>query len=205
MTSNTTYMNLTTKLTFCLIIMVFGTLTLSAQESLQGQFEAMMNENSTYERYKVVPITDMNAYWAQIADTLQGKNAQISALQNEVGELRTQIDTLEQRVSSLQADLAASEQVNDQIHFIGIPFSKAAYHVMVWVIILILAVVAVIAYLMYIRSNKVTTRVKKDYDKLRHEYDAHRDKARETQVRLKRELQTAVNTIDEMKRGGGRR
>lgn len=198
-------MNATTKISFCLLLMVFGNLQLSAQESLQGQFDAMMKENSTYERYKVVPITDMNAYWAQIADTLQDKNDQIVALQQQVGELTTQIDTLEQRVGVLRSELAASQEVNDQIHFVGIPFSKGAYHGMVWAIIVILAVLAVVAYLMYVRSNTVTTRVKKDYDKLRHEYDAHRDKARETQVRLKRELQTAVNTIDEMKRGGGRR
>ncbi|MEQ9022021.1 MAG: hypothetical protein RLN82_04575, partial [Pseudomonadales bacterium] len=100
-------------------------------------------------------------------------------------------------LAEVQARLDESLELNDTIYFLGIPFSKVGYHIMVWVIIIALAVLGVMAYFMFIRSNSVTKRAKREFDSLQAEYEEHKTKARETQVKLKRELQTAVNQLNE--------
>lgn len=190
---------------------ILCSLVVNAQEepqppaNLQESFDFMMEKYSTYEQYKVVPIVRLNEFWGEIDDSLKTKDRSISQLKGEIIALNSMIDSLKSDLNSVKNELENSEATNEEIAFLGIPFDKTVYHLMVWAIIILLAVLTVMIYFMYIRSNGLTSRFKKDLEQLRKEYDEHRDKSREVQVKLKRELQTAVNTIDEMKRGGTRR
>ncbi len=174
-------------------------------KSLKGTFDGMMNKYSSYEQYKVIPITRLNEFWGEVNDSLTTKERTIAELNGEIVALNAMIDSLRSDLAIVKANLETSEATNSEIAFLGISFDKIVYHILVWIIIVLLGVLAVLTYFMYIRSNGLTSRFKKDLEQLRQEYDEHRDKSREAQVRLKRELQTAVNTVDEMKRGGSRR
>lgn len=66
---------------------------------------------------------------------------------------------------------------------------------------MVLAVLAALAYMMFMKSNRVTSRSRKELGALEQEFEDHKNKARETQVKLKRELQTSINKMEEMKRG----
>jgi len=197
-----------------LVLLLISSIAVIAQEeepavqqpqTLKGTFDGMMEKYSTYEQYKVIPITRMNQFWVEVNDSLITKDRSISQLNVEIVALNAMIDSLKSDLATVKNNLETSEATNSEISFVGIPFDKTVYHILVWTIIIILASLAVVAYFMYIRSNGLTSRFKKDLEQMRHEYDEHRDKSREVQVRLKRELQTAVNTIEEMKRGGSRR
>ena len=176
-----------------------------AQESLKDQYEQIMQKSSTYEQYKVIRQTEIEGFWVNIEDTLRAKSKEITSLQSTIANLQGNIDSLKSDLRKVSARLAESEKTNDAIIFLGIEMEKTAYHILVWVIILILVVAVVLAYGMFVKSNATTSRIKREYEQQRKEFETHRDKSRETQVRLKRELQTAVNTIEEMKRGGARR
>ncbi|MEQ8472382.1 MAG: hypothetical protein RIC35_14410 [Marinoscillum sp.] len=173
--------------------------------TLQGNFDMLMEESNTYEQYKVIPIQKMNRFWVVTTDSLQTKDRSITRLNGKIVALEVMIDSLKSELSDIKNQLEVSEDINGEISFLSIPFDKTFYHILVWGIIIVVAVLAVIVYFMYLRSNGLTSRYKKDLEILRKDYDAHRDKSREAQVRLKRDLQTAVNTIEEMKRGGTRR
>ncbi|MFH6982273.1 hypothetical protein [Marinoscillum luteum] len=175
------------------------------QESLKDQYEQIMQKSSTYEQYKVIRQTEIEGFWVNIADTLSSKSDEISSLQSRITDLQTNIDSLKSDLRKVNVRLAESIKTNDVITFLGMEMEKTAYHILVWVIILILAVAVVLAYGMFMKSNASTSRIKREFEQQRKEFETHRDKSRETQVRLKRELQTAVNTIEEMKRGGARR
>lgn len=170
--------------------------------SLQTQFEGMMTRYNTYERYKVVPISELNNFWEQVKDSVEQRNLAIARLESQIRLQKTETDTLRRQLSSTRAALDESEEVNDSIDFLGIRFSKPGYHVTVWIIIGLIAAVCAFIYFLYIRSHQTTTKVKREAENLRRELNDYKDKSRETQVRLKRELQTAVNTIEELKRSG---
>lgn len=170
--------------------------------SLQGQFEGMMSKYNTYERYKVIPITELNNFWAQVNDSIGQRNRAITRLESEIRAQKIETDTLKRQLTETRASLKESMEINDSIEFLGIRFSKGGYHLTVWIIIGIIAAICLFMYFLYMRSNQTTVRIKREAEKVRREYSDHKDKSRETQVRLKRELQTAVNTIEELKRSG---
>ncbi|SNT12305.1 hypothetical protein SAMN05421640_2379 [Ekhidna lutea] len=179
------------------IIAVFIVSPTFGQESLQEKYDAILENNETYERYKVIPRTDLNAFWSEVSDTLNQKQQKIQQLQTETQDAISKAQQASAELSDVQAKLDESLELNDTIYFLGIPFSKVGYHIMVWIIIAALAVLGVMAYFMFMRSNSVTSKTKREFGALQAEFEAHKTKARETQVKLKRELQTAVNQLNE--------
>ena len=92
--------------------------------------------------------------------------------------------------------LDASLAQNGSIDFLGLSLSKLSYHIIVWSLILILTGLGLFAYTMFFRSNKLTVRHRKELEDLEREFERHKQAAREKQVKLKRELQTAINRLD---------
>lgn len=183
-------------LTFFSIIVFTCTFSSSAQ-SLKQKYDDMLENTETYEQYKVIPRTDLNAFWSEVADSLDQKQRKIQQLQSETQDAKALAQQARAELSDVQSKLDESLELNDTIYFMGIPFSKVGYHIMVWVIIIALAVLAVIAYFMFMRSNSVTTRTRREHEALQAEFEEHKTKAREQQVKLKRELQTAINKLNE--------
>lgn len=167
------------------------------QNSLQEKYDVMLESTETYEQYKVIPRSTLNEFWNEVSDSLRRNTRTIGDLRSQILTQQASIESLEGNVADLQTRLDESLNVNDSINFMGISFSKVGYHLFVWLIIVVLAVLGLISYLMFIRGNRVTTRVKKEYEALSAEFEEHKGKAREAQVKLKRELQTAVNQLNE--------
>ena len=185
-------------LTFTLILILFNALfcTLQAQ-SLQEKYDEMMEKTETYEQYKVIPRTRLDGFWTEVTDTLKAKTNRIQDLRADGIAKQADIDALGSELSQVQSKLDESLELNDTIYFFGIPFSKLGYHLMVWILIIALAVLGIISYLTFLRSNKVTTRVKAEFETLESEFEKHKNGAREKQAKLKRELQTAINQLGE--------
>ncbi|WP_420577583.1 hypothetical protein [Ekhidna sp.] len=183
-------------LTLCSCVVLFFSFSSSAQ-SLKQKYDDMLENTETYEQYKVIPRTDLNAFWSEVADSLNQKQRKIQQLQSETQDAKALAQQARAELSDVQSKLDESLELNDTIYFMGIPFSKVGYHIMVWVIIIALAVLAVIAYFMFMRSNSVTTRTRREHEALLAEFEEHKTKAREQQVKLKRELQTAINKLNE--------
>jgi len=171
-------------------------------QTLEEKFNTMIEKSSTYEQYKVIKITEINDFWKDVDETLKARASNIDRLENNVKSLQAKIDTLENKLARTRANLEASQSINSSISFLGADMAKTSYHLLVWVVIVLLAALVVVVYFMFMKSNAVTAKMKKDFNHLNKEFEAHRDKSREAQVKLKRELQTAVNTIEDMKRGG---
>ncbi|WP_370089476.1 hypothetical protein [Ekhidna sp.] len=185
------------RLTLSTFILFIFFLPAYAQETLQEKYDEMLESTETYEQYKVIPRTRLNAFWKEVSDSLSQNIRTINDLKSQIQDQEASIAALEANVADLQSRLDESLNLNDTIYFLGIPFSKVGYHIMVWVIIAALAVLGVMAYFMFIRSNKVTSKTKREFETLQAEYEEHKNKAREKQVKLKRELQTAVNQLNE--------
>ncbi|MEO9870028.1 hypothetical protein [Ekhidna sp.] len=179
-------------ITFC--ILFFQAI---GQESLQEKYDELLEKTETFEQYKVIPRTRLNSFWSEAVDSLNRGKEVITELRSELDAQKQSVVALNIQVNELQTQLDSSLDLNDTINFIGIPFSKLGYHLMVWAIIVTLAVLGIISYFMFLRSNTVTSKVKKEHEILLAEFEDHKTKAREKQVKLKRDLQTAVNQLSE--------
>lgn len=183
-------------LSLILVLVVTG--AVQGQQNIQEQFDQFYSEEtSTWQEYKLVKMPKLKNFWKVVADTIKVKENKIASARAEVISLKDQLASVNQELTQTQESLAASEELNDSIAFIGINMSKSGYNTFVWLIILVLIVGMAGLYMIYLRNNKITREARKMLAKVEEEYTAHQERARENQTKLKRELQTALNTLQE--------
>ena len=179
-------------------IVSFASYSSIAQQTIQDQFKDFNdNQTSTWEEYQMIKKPGLNNFWKIVTDTVNTQKRKIEERGQKILTLNTQIDTLNSKITNLELALAESEALNSQLYFLGMNVNKAVYNVIVWAIIFGLVFMIGTLYLMFIRSNAVTQKTQKAYSTLEREFDAHKEKARENQAKIKRELQTALNTLQE--------
>jgi len=184
-------------------LLLFAGNQVMAQDTLNVKYQDMIRTTETFNQFKVIPRTTIDAFWSEVVDSLTQNATEIKSLKSEVSVQKDSLKRLSSTKRSLQGRLDESLNQKDSIRFLGMDLSKTTYHIIVWGIIIAVAILAVVFYLMFIKGNRVTTRSKKELEELQVEFEEHKNKARESQVKLKRELQTAVNKLEELKRGRG--
>ncbi len=181
------------------LVLILATLgSTQAQQNIQEQFDQFYEtQTSSWQEYKLVKVPRLKTFWKVVADTIKVKEGKIASARAEVKSLQGQLVEVNEQLKETKSSLIASEELNDSIVFLGMQMSKAGYNALVWLIILVLVVGIASLYLIYMRNNKVTREARKLLAKVEEEYTAHQEKARENQTKLKRELQTALNTLQE--------
>ncbi|MEO9476706.1 MAG: hypothetical protein ABJG41_14285 [Cyclobacteriaceae bacterium] len=165
--------------------------------SITDSFDKIMEEYKTWQEYKVVPVTRMEEFKTALADSVaKGKN-EISELKKIISAQRIEIDSAQASIARLSESLEVSKNFNDQILFLGIPFQKPVYNSIVWVIIFVLLGSLILCYMVFLRSNRITKQAIKEREQVKDELENQRSQSREKEVKLKRELQTALNKLNE--------
>lgn len=182
---------------FSLLVMSVVSLAQTSESSVGAQLEEVIKKSGTFKTYKVIPIDKLNVIVNTVKDSISGAKKEIVILNDRISEKQSEVDELAIEINTLTGNLNESNALNESIVFLGIPFKKTTYNLMVWGIIFAFAALAGFAYLMFKRSNIVTRKTKKDLQELMSEFEAHKSRSNERQVKLKRELQTAINTINE--------
>lgn len=177
----------------------YGQLTDSTSQTLEQQYRRLLKISTTYQEYKVVKSVNLDEFWGNISDSLRVTMQKQAELNAEIQKLNEKLFNTENQLKKVQAELDASNFDRDHITLLGVPVSKTTYKTVIWIIILVLAFLAILFFSRFQKSNKLTRKAKKDFETLQTEYDNYKKKARDKELKLKRELQTAINTIDELK------
>ena len=171
----------------------------SGAKNLKEQFQDMLDKSETYTEYKVIKRSKLSEYTRAVQDTLAQYRKVISTLRGEVADQKSQIAQLTKRIEDLEAQLARSEELRESLNFMGVEMYKTTYHLFVWLVIGGLAVFGVFAYTSFLRSNRVTNKVKKEMKELELEFEEHKKRNYEKQIKLGRELQTERNRVEELR------
>ncbi|MGB3465813.1 MAG: hypothetical protein WBA74_11105 [Cyclobacteriaceae bacterium] len=183
---------------FCMTILGFASYAQPEDtKTIDQQFQAVMDETESFKKYKVVPRTTLIELSKQVGDSLQRNRNEIDELQSQIITQQDQISQLENQLQTVTSDLNDSKELNETISFLGIDFQKPIYNVIVWGIIILLLVALAAVYMMFNRSNKITRTTRNDLKMLTDEFDTYKTKSQEKQIKLKRDLQTAMNTLHE--------
>jgi preprotein translocase subunit SecF len=189
---------------FCfLILFTFNGFSQTEEEpekDLEAQYESLMKKSTTYQDYKVIKVVGLNQLWKNINDSLALDQSKYNKALREISSLNDELSTTKDSLETTAASLEDSNYNRDRISFIGIPLLKGAYNTIVWGIILILAIIVVVLFMRFMKSNSVTKSTRNDYGKLEEEFENYKKNARENEINLKRDLQTATNTIEDLKR-----
>jgi len=165
--------------------------------SLLQQFDEVMENSESFKQYKVIPKTTMSNLFKQVNDSINKTKSEVRGLKSEISEQAVEISSLNSQLVTVTDDLTASNETNGSINFLGIDFKKPVYNIIVWSLILALVVTVGFVYMLFNRSNSITRTTQNDLKELNREFDEHKTKSHEKQVKLKRDLQTAMNTLHE--------
>ena len=167
-------------------------------QSLKTQFQEMLDKSESYTEYKVIKKTNLSQYSKAVQDSLETYGVEINALKNAVNDQKSQISQLSERITELETQLAESEELRGSLSLLGLNINKTTYHLIVWVIIGALLAFGIFAYSNFIRSNIITSKSIKEYKVLEVEFEDHKKKSYEKQIKIGRELQTERNKVDDL-------
>lgn len=173
-----------------------------AQEEakLSDQYQNMIESSETFEKYKVIPIVKVNSFGQIMNDSINTLKESVSSAKNARQKAEIERDSAKSQMTDLKSELEVALNAVDEMPFLGIPMSKTTYNIVMWSIVLVLIAGLVIVYVMFLNSNRMTRQAKKDKDLIDQELEELRKRSHEKQVKIKRELQTALNKLEEQRR-----
>jgi archaellum component FlaC len=174
---------------------------LNAQEidlsnTLRDQWTSLIKSSESYNEHKIIKLTKLQDFRGALNDSLSDYSKHLSTLKSESAQLKSEVESLKSDLVKISSEWQLSQTTNAEIGFLGMNFRKSFYNAMVWSIIALLSVVVFVMYTRIKRVCSVVKRVKSAYSRISDEYRSHRYQAKEHQIRLKRELQTALNKLE---------
>ena len=190
------------------LLLMFGGLTAFGQGSepapdslsLSAKYQMMLDRSESYQNYKVIANFRLDNLWAEVQDSLASYRREIADTRTLVLDWQKQTAEVRDSLAVVEKNLASSEALNDEIAFLGLSIQKGFYNSFVWSLIGLLVLAFLAIYYFYQRSHGLTTRAQKDFAKANQELEELRNRSNERQVKLKRELQTALNLIEDYKK-----
>ncbi|WPP52947.1 hypothetical protein [Catalinimonas niigatensis] len=182
-----------------------------AQETsstLDGQFNELLEssnsvKSSSGREYKVVNLQDLNSIWANVQDRMAASKEELAATQNKVESLNQEVTNLTQKIDEQQSIVEASEHAATHISVLGLDIPKDKFVGAFWITTAILLVLLAGAIYQFKRSRNVTQRTQMNFMQLQEEMEELRRTSLEKERRLRRELQTERNAVEEMGRNTG--
>ena len=159
----------------------------------------MKDNSETYTEYKVIKISKLNNFWKALSDSMQANAKEINDLKATIDKQNAGTTSLNNKIEDLQKQLDESNFYRDRISLLGINMLKGTYNIILWGIIIGLGILAGILFAGFKRSNSVTREKKRDYENLHEELESFRKRTHEREAKLARDLQTEVNTNEELR------
>ncbi|MBO9672875.1 MAG: hypothetical protein J7577_05500 [Sphingobacteriaceae bacterium] len=165
--------------------------------SLNGQYEFMLKKSKSFNGARLINPNRLSALWKSVNDTLRKERKQLQQARQEIKAQAGNISSLKGEVSGKESSLANANAAVNEIKFLGIAFDKGTYNTIVWTIIIVLAIgLAIVIF----QSGKLRHEAKyrtELYQEVADEFQAHKVKAKDKEMKLARELQDERNKWDE--------
>jgi hypothetical protein len=187
--------------------------TSKAAYTLKQQFNSIKARSSSYSendrQYKVMRVDHLDRLWKNVEDSLKGREQQIrqagKATEQALVKTRQELKAQQAQVEALKKDNQQKEQAIRQtahdvnsLSVFGLDINKQLYVILSWVVILGLGIVAGSFVYLYRKSKVVTDEKILAYEGIAQEYKEHKQNAREREIKIKRELQTEANKVEEL-------
>ncbi|MDX1627105.1 MAG: hypothetical protein R3345_00315 [Fulvivirga sp.] len=169
----------------------------SNDQELNDQFNELKENSEDYRQYKVIEKTKLNEFWTIVNDSIDKLEGTIQSLQEENAQKSTKIKSLNDQIDENRNEIDDLMTQTTTISVFGLPVDKSTYIFISFFIAGVL--VLVIFFLVYqFKDARRTAKVKvRDYENLHREFEDYKRNALEKQMKLRRELQTAQNKLEE--------
>ncbi|AHM61189.1 hypothetical protein D770_14675 [Flammeovirgaceae bacterium 311] len=166
--------------------------------SLSRQFQNMKEGANNYQEYKVVRERNLDEFWKNVQDTIAARQRQMLESRQQIQDQQLEIKRLSQEINERNQELEESEAENATIQVLGMNIQKEAYVTFNWVVIgLLLLILAVVLY-NHRNSKRFAVRKRSEFEMLEQEFQDFKNRSRERETKLMRELQTERNAVEEL-------
>lgn len=164
-----------------------------AERGIEEQFDYFLDKSNSYQKYKVIPRTDLAAFKGVVLDSLSTERQNLAEAQARIDEQAANVDELEAQTGDLQGEIDRLNGVQDSISFLGFSMSKSAYQTVVWSIIGgLLALLALFVFLFW-RRNLETQQARESQTSVQLQFDEHKRTALKREQEIMRRLQDEIN------------
>jgi hypothetical protein len=184
-------------------VFLVTTLAANAQDTLNtldSKWNYMLSKAENYEAYKVINKNQLNEVYKSIQDTLSQLRAGLAAERLKVKGQNDQILLLNKQIKDEKAKFDQVTDEKDSIGFMGMQINKYAYVSLLWIILIGITAGSALMFFLYRNSKNIARAKTQEYDMLDKQLEEARAAKTETERKLKREMQTLINKLDELKR-----
>ncbi|WP_299754846.1 hypothetical protein [uncultured Pontibacter sp.] len=182
----------------------------AANAKLEKQFEGLKSSSNTWQGYKVVKITTLDSFWKTVQETVASKDKKLENFESEADaklqEARKDVAAQEQQLQTMQNEMKQKEaEIQQSMHDIthisvlGIDLPKQFYVLLNSGIILALLIALGVMMVQHKTSKSTANEKRRAYDEMELELNEYKKSARERELKIKRELQTELNRVEELK------
>ncbi|WP_293744752.1 hypothetical protein [uncultured Pedobacter sp.] len=171
--------------------------TKNTDPSLNGQYQFMLKKSKSLYGARLINPSRLSALWKSVNDTLKKERKQLQEARQEIKAQADNISSLKGEVTGKESSLATANASINEIKFLGISFNKGTYNTIVWTIIIVLGIG--LSFVIF-QSGKLRHEAKyrtELYQEVADEFQAHKVKAKDKEMKLARELQDERNKWDE--------
>lgn len=184
----------------CITLIFFCLLSVGlTAQTLNEQFQELKESSETFKSYKVIKETELNSFWKAVMDSVGIKQQSLSDANKLINVQEKEIASLRSVIQEKDAQLEEKEYAGTHITVMGIDFLKDSYILINVVIISLLLIAMAILIYKFKDNNRVARKKSNDYDRLDTEFENYKRNALEKQMKLRRDLQTARNRLDEIR------
>lgn len=171
--------------------------TKNTDPSLNGQYQFMLKKSKSLYGARLINPSRLTTLWKSVSDTLRKERKQLQEARQEIKTQAQNIAGLKGEVSGKENSLADATASVNEIKFLGISFNKGTYNTLVWAIIIILGAGLAIVIFQSGKYRKEATYRTQLYQEVADEFQAHKVKAKDKEMKLARELQDERNRWDD--------
>jgi hypothetical protein len=168
--------------------------------TLDSKWNYMLSKAENYEAYKVINKNQLNEVYKSIKDTLTQLRAGLAAERLKVKGQNDQILLLNKQIKDEKAKFDQVSGEKDSIGFMGMQINKYTYVSLLWIVLIGIAAGSVLMFFLYRNSKNITRTKSQEYSVLEKQLEEAKAARTETERKLKREMQTLINKLDELKR-----
>lgn len=161
--------------------------------TIESQFDYLYKKSGSYQEYKVVKKTFFYKIKNNVLDSLKTIKEELASTKQIVVRQENEIKGLKNNLKTTNDNLTGVTKEKDNIKFLGIPLTKAAYNTILWSIITGLIAFLFVFIFKFKASNTITKQANKLLTETEEEFDSYRATSLEREQKVRRELQDELN------------
>ncbi|NQU53089.1 MAG: hypothetical protein HQ522_11195 [Bacteroidetes bacterium] len=169
-----------------------------SEKNLNQQYTVFKQNLNFWNGSIFLKETQIDQFYNAVTDSITGLDKEILANEKQILSLQNELDTKTSQIEETQVKLNESIKRVNSISVMGQNINKTAYTFFMYMLTLGLAVLSGFVFLLFKRSNKITTDTKKEYKEIKEEFELYKKSSMDRYTKINTELHNTRMKLNKM-------